>query len=77
MGQCTCWQLDQWCSLSGMHHAECETYYAKMYGVPETISTTACSSCVSKYTKCTIECDISVKIVALIASDVFQREKIR
>ena len=39
--------------------AECETYYETMYGMPETTSTTTCSSCDSEYTKCTIECDIS------------------
>jgi hypothetical protein len=31
----------------------------KMYGMPETNSTTTCSSCGSECTKCTIECDIS------------------
>ena len=39
--------------------AKCETYYKKMYGMPETNSTTTCSSCGSECTKCTIECDIS------------------
>ena len=39
--------------------AECETYYEKMYEIPETNSTTTCSSCGSECTKCTIECDIS------------------
>jgi hypothetical protein len=39
--------------------AECETYYEKTYGMPEIISTTTCSSCGSKCTKCIIECDIS------------------
>jgi hypothetical protein len=39
--------------------AKCETYYKKMYGMPETNSTTTCSLYGSECTKCTIECDIS------------------
>jgi hypothetical protein len=39
--------------------AECESYYEKMYGMPETNFTTTCSSCGSECTKCTIECDNS------------------
>ena len=37
--------------------AECETYYEKMYGVPETISTTTSLSCCLQCTKCTIILD--------------------
>ena len=40
-------------------YAKYETYYENMYGMPETNSTTTCSSCGSECTKCTIECDIS------------------
>jgi hypothetical protein len=57
--------------------AECETYYEKMYEMPETNSTTTCSSCGSECTKCTRVLSSVifpiVKIVALFASDVFQK----